>query len=247
MFSKFFSAGLISALCLTAWSADAEFRTLEGTVNYRERIALPSDAVINVQLVDISLADAPSVLLGAVALRPSGQVPIDWRLTYDDGMLSSRHRFAIQANVTLGGRVLFRTEQVFPALSMNAPEKVDVTLVKATAPKPKPLMGTAWIATEMVGIDTVAGRIPDIVFAENARVSGTGGCNRFSGRYELLENKIRLGPLATTRMACTDAVSKQEQTVLQLLGQVRSYDITGNILVMKNDVDDVLVRWVVMH
>ncbi|WP_367272350.1 YbaY family lipoprotein [Phreatobacter sp.] len=51
-------AGL--ALGLNAAAAMAETRTLSGMVIYRERIALPPSAVVEVKLVDISLADAPS-------------------------------------------------------------------------------------------------------------------------------------------------------------------------------------------
>lgn len=35
-------------------------KTITGTVAYRERIALPPNAVVTVTLEDVSLADAPS-------------------------------------------------------------------------------------------------------------------------------------------------------------------------------------------
>lgn len=37
-------------------------QVISGTVSYRERIALPENAVVTVTLEDISLADAPSTL-----------------------------------------------------------------------------------------------------------------------------------------------------------------------------------------
>ena len=41
-------------------SAEASMKTITGTVAYRERIALPPNAVVSVALEDVSLADAPA-------------------------------------------------------------------------------------------------------------------------------------------------------------------------------------------
>ncbi|MHC6802504.1 YbaY family lipoprotein, partial [Vibrio antiquarius] len=41
-------------------SAEASMKTITGTVAYRERIALPPNAVVTVALEDVSLADAPA-------------------------------------------------------------------------------------------------------------------------------------------------------------------------------------------
>ena len=47
-------------------------RHLQGTATYRERIALPADAVFEAELQEISRADAPVVVLGRSTLAPSG-------------------------------------------------------------------------------------------------------------------------------------------------------------------------------
>lgn len=41
-----------------------------------------------------------------------------------------------------------------------------------------------------------------VLHSEGNRVGGTGGCNRFSGTYELEGLTIEFGPMATTMMAC---------------------------------------------
>jgi putative lipoprotein len=41
-----------------------------GEVLYRERIALPPSAIVNVQLEDVSLADAPSVVIAEQQIDP---------------------------------------------------------------------------------------------------------------------------------------------------------------------------------
>ncbi len=58
-------------------SAEASMKTITGTVAYRERIALPPNAVVTVTLEDVSLADAPSKLLAKQTFETEGkQVPL---------------------------------------------------------------------------------------------------------------------------------------------------------------------------
>ena len=54
---------LTTSLLLPATNAVAQSTMLMGTVNYRERMALPPTATVLVQLVDISLADAPAQVI----------------------------------------------------------------------------------------------------------------------------------------------------------------------------------------
>jgi heat shock protein HslJ len=51
---------------------------------------------------------------------------------------------------------------------------------------------------------------------EGDRVSGTTGCNRFSGSYRFERGRLVLGPLAMTRMACPGPRMEQEQRLTRL-------------------------------
>ena len=46
-------------------------------------------------------------------------------------------------------------------------------------------------------------RDPQVQF-DGTRVSGSGGCNRLTGEYRRTGHDLKIGPLAATRMACTD-------------------------------------------
>jgi heat shock protein HslJ len=64
-------------------------------------------------------------------------------------------------------------------------------------------------------------------FADGA-VSGDGGCNRFNGSYTLNGDSIKIGPLAATQRACTDAgIGTQEQQYLAALELASTYAVTG--------------------
>ena len=76
---------LAALLCLLAAlpAAAQDLPTVGGTAAYRERIALPPDAVLEAELQDVSRADAPAIVLGRFRAGPAGQVPIPFAIPYD--------------------------------------------------------------------------------------------------------------------------------------------------------------------
>jgi putative lipoprotein len=59
----------------------------------------------------------------------------------------------------------------------------------------------------------------------NGAISGTGGCNRFTGRASIAGRRITFGSIASTRMACSPAVMNQEGKFFAALGDVRAWRI----------------------
>ncbi len=62
----------------------------------------------------------------------------------------------------------------------------------------------------------IKAHLPTLVF-KGAQVSGTAGCNRYSGSYSLSGGNITFGHLALTRMACAEPVNQQEQAFMKTL------------------------------
>ena len=54
-----------------------------------------------------------------------------------------------------------------------------------------------------VATSVVSGTEITAVFSADDTVSGSAGCNRFSGRYTRNAERLSFSPLATTKMACT--------------------------------------------
>src|SRR5258705_1215813 len=103
-------------LAAFAWVASSEVwaGTLEGTAAYRERIALPPDAIFEAVLQDISRADAPAEVLGRVKIDPAGQPPFCFQIAYDDAAVQSGRRYVVRATVLHQGRLLFTTDRSYP-------------------------------------------------------------------------------------------------------------------------------------
>jgi len=86
--------------------------TVTGSIAYRERIALPPTAQIEVTLADVSLADAPSRTLAQQKFAGGGkQVPLPFTLTIDRARLDPRHSYAVAARITGDdGKLMFITD-----------------------------------------------------------------------------------------------------------------------------------------
>jgi heat shock protein HslJ len=73
-----------------------------------------------------------------------------------------------------------------------------------------------------------------VQFAEG-QVSGSGGCNRFTGSYTQDGERLKFGTRAATQMACSeDAVMQKEQLFFQMLNAVHIADATHMKLVLKD-------------
>ena len=100
-----------------------------GSATYRERIALPPTAVVIVRLVDVSLADAPSVLVTEQVIRTEGlQVPFEFALGYDPSHILPSHTYAVQVRIEDRGKLLFISDKMNPVITRDAPARVDIVL-----------------------------------------------------------------------------------------------------------------------
>ena len=107
--------------------------TLSGTVVYRERMALPINATINVRLLDVSLMDVPARVLGEDKVSAQGQsVPIPYRIEYDPGLVREGMSYAVRAEIRdAAGALLWTTDTVHPVLTNGAPtDNVEVRVVR---------------------------------------------------------------------------------------------------------------------
>ncbi|TCM43245.1 YbaY family lipoprotein [Novosphingobium sp. ST904] len=92
--------------------ASASMETLNGTVAYRERIALQPDARVKVTLADVGRMDAPATVIAETEFASEGrQVPLPFALSYDPARLAPNGTYAVSARITdSGGRLLWITD-----------------------------------------------------------------------------------------------------------------------------------------
>jgi heat shock protein HslJ len=105
----------------------------------------------------------------------------------------------------------------------------------------KELSGTSWEAIavnngKQAVVSVIEGTQITAQFGADGTVSGSAGCNQYNGSYEIEGKRIRIGPLATTRMACPqpEGVEAQEAAYLAALEKSTTYELVGTNLTLRD-------------
>jgi heat shock protein HslJ len=74
-------------------------------------------------------------------------------------------------------------------------------------PQPQTLAGTAWQVDaynngRQAVVSVITGAQLTLEFLADGGLRGSGGCNRFNGRFTAQDGQLSIGPVASTRMAC---------------------------------------------
>lgn len=104
-----------------------------------------------------------------------------------------------------------------------------------------PLENTRWKLSALPGMQSLPALEKDtwIQFVLNSpNFRGNAGCNNMSGSFKTEPgNRIRIGPVAMTRMMCPEANMKVEDLMTKAVNEADNYKITGDTLeLLKGDV-----------
>ena len=110
-------------------ATEVAMSSVTGSLTYRERMALPPEAIVTVQLVDVSQADAPASLISEQSFPTAGrQVPLSFVLAFDPAAIDELDTYAVQAMIVVEGTLLFRTTQQYPVITHDNPVTIDVVV-----------------------------------------------------------------------------------------------------------------------
>lgn len=135
--------------------------------------------------------------------------------------------------------------------SASSEMALTVSSEAATTPEETPtpsngeLLNTYWKLilvndTEVTVADNQ--REPHITFNAENRVSGSDGCNRLMGSYALEGDKLTLGEVAGTKMACAEG-TEQTQAFNDALAKVTAYSVHNDQLELRDATGLVLARF----
>lgn len=221
--------------------------SVSGSATYRERIALPPDAVFEATLEDVSRADAAADILGTTRIPSPGRVPIRFTIDYDAARIDPSHRYAVRARILADDRLLFTSDSNHPVLTQGNTNIVEIVMRRPDASPPQPsaaprassamstatLINTYWKFVQVNGAPVTVSenqREPHIVLhTEQNRVAGSGGCNGMGGTYELEGDLLKFSRMLGTMMACDEGM-EQELAIHDALSRVANYRITGEQL-----------------
>lgn len=92
----------------------------------------------------------------------------------------------------------------------------------STAPRNE-LAGTSWIAEGQPGATLAFGR---------DRISGSGGCNRFFGGYDMQDTRIALVGVDGAHRVCAGEIMRQEADFLAAIAAAQTYRRDGDRLTL---------------
>jgi heat shock protein HslJ len=111
-------------------------------------------------------------------------------------------------------------------------------LLRYRADQPASLLGANWVATMINNgkgavSSLVTGSEVNAMFKTNGQISGKGGCNNYNGPFTTEGATIKIGPVASTMMACAEDVMAQELAFFNALQNSATYTIQGDKLELR--------------
>lgn len=99
----------------------SETQTVTGSVGYRERIALPDNAVVTITLADVSLADVASKVISEQQFTTAGKSsPFDYSLEFTTADIQANHRYSVRATIKIDGKLRFTTDTNYAVITDTA-------------------------------------------------------------------------------------------------------------------------------
>ena len=144
---------------------------------------------------------------------------------------------AIAALAALGCSASDPQAEQLEVVPVTTVDEVDESGAAASAqvtphiPDPTELAGE-WLLEDLGGRGVMDMVQTTLAFDGEGRVSGNGGCNRFTGRYTFTNGELSFGPRAGTKMMCPEAVMVQEDRFHKALGAVDRVAVDGPFLLI---------------
>jgi uncharacterized lipoprotein YbaY len=133
------SLAIAQALLPAALIAQSQAAKLTGTVTYRQRIALPPNAVVEVKLQEVSRLDAPAVTVAEQTIQTNGrQVPIPFELSYDPSRIDSRFTYVVQARILVDNQLQWINTSAYRVLTQGSPTTNVEVIVNQASPSESP-------------------------------------------------------------------------------------------------------------
>ena len=125
----------------------------------------------------------------------------------------------------------------------TSPEEDDVSTGEVD------LVGPQW---QLVSFGPAGSEIPvvgesavTLMLDEAGQLSGSGGCNSYSGAYELDNNTLSVDQVASTLMACADdTLMQQEIDYFAALQTGMSFEVNGDQLTLSSPDGQVVLNFV---
>lgn len=107
---------------------------------------------------------------------------------------------------------------------------------------PAALQGLTLVATEVTGSYSVApGSTITLAFNTDGTLSARGGCNNMSGGFTVNGDVLTVATMASTMMACEEALMNQDTWLAAFLASSPTWTYTDSVLTLTNGTDTMVM------
>ena len=157
----------------------------------------------------------------AISGKQVNSIQVSYRRTEKLEKLKDKH---VRATGKLTHRHGVETGEQ-PVLDISSLKEAKAAAQAAPLPPvPFSLSNSEWLLEDLSGNGVLDNVQATLTFPETDKVAGNGSCNRFFGPSEIHGDAIKFGPLASTRMACPEAVMNQETKYLEALQAAERFE-----------------------
>ncbi len=174
---------------------------LTGGLTYRERSPLPIDAIVTVQIENVT-RPYYTVRNGTTQFRPVPGANIPFEIAYDASYINAQDTYQVRASISSGGRTILDTPQPQRVLTGGAPNKVQLVLA------PVPGQGGGVITAGYPNYNSID--------------------DRLTAMYRKFLNRDPL-PLELAGLRLMPGIDSRLETIpLDIMAGQEYYDMTGN-------------------
>ena len=224
------------ALAASASVAMAATALIRGVASFDAETPPPPGSTLEVELLDLDAATPAGQRRAEASVPVRRRGSVAFVISYDPTAIDPGHRHVLAVRLVEGKRTLFRADP-FPILTAGAGNVAVIPMVslearKPAAPADPAVLAGTWTAEEIGGEPRSPGVASFVTLSPDGTLRGRGGCNSFSGSYEIAGGVLKVGPVAATRRACPPAEMDQEARFFAALEAARGFRMERGLLVL---------------
>lgn len=125
------SVALLAACAQSKLTPTPQANAIVGTVDLAERVTVPPQSTLIVELHEIASVGAPARVIGQTSIQIENlNPPYKFMLPTNTAPINAQAEYRINARITLGNQTTFASDAAYPVLTRGAGKTVQLTLVR---------------------------------------------------------------------------------------------------------------------
>ncbi|MPV85552.1 META domain-containing protein [Ostreibacterium oceani] len=162
------------------------------------------------------------LILGLAAVLGCSETPMQSKTQDPQKTQDTQWAYGTDTNAT--------TATTSPETSTKAPADSENLVADKQQPTSSTPLNGEFNIVRVKDYDAIS-PLPIAFNADSQNISGSAGCNRFSGSYQTTGQNMTLSKIASTKRFCLEkGVSQLENHILQLLGSIHTFKTNENAI-----------------